>query len=56
MPLNLAQRSGLRKCDMGNWVAREGVIVGFEWADVVCCAFGALGVILVTSPRTTKVG
>ena len=23
MLLNLAQRAGLRKCDMGNWVVRE---------------------------------
>jgi hypothetical protein len=30
MPLNLAQRAGLRKCDMGNWVAREEMIGGVE--------------------------
>jgi hypothetical protein len=34
MLLNLEQRAGLRKCDMGNWVVREEMIGGV----VVICS------------------
>jgi len=36
MLLNLVQRAGLRKCDMGNWVAREEMI-GVLWSFAAGC-------------------